>query len=287
MRFGNLIVGFVQERWYADPVEHAARINAGILSAAKQGAQIVCLQELTLSRYFASKKDRDASAFWESIPDGPTSRFASDAAVRSGAYVIASLFERPAGGRGLGFNTAVCFAPTGALAAMTRKQHIPQGEGYFEDHYFQPGDSGFPVHEVKDHKIALPTCYDQWFPELARIYGKKGAEIIFYPTAIGSEPTAPHFDSQPMWQKVITANGIMNHTFMVAVNRVGEEDGVRFYGSSFISSPTGGILVQAPRDDPAAVAVELDFALRDEWARLFPFFEQRQPRMYRDLVATG
>ncbi len=281
---GNLLVGFVQERWYADPKEHAARLGAGIMSAAKQGARIICLQELTLNRYFASKKDRDPSSYWESIPHGHTSRFASDAAVQSGAYVIASLFEQPASGAGLGYNTAVCFAPNGDLAAMTRKQHIPQGEGYFEDHYFLPGDSDYPVHQIANHHIALPTCYDQWFPELARIYGKKGAEIIFYPTAIGSEPTAPGFDSQPMWQKVITANGIMNHTFMVAVNRIGEEDGVRFYGSSFISNPTGDILIQAPRDDPAAMVAELNFALREEWVRLFPFFEQRQPAVYRSLL---
>jgi N-carbamoylputrescine amidase len=277
-------IGFVQERWYPDPQEHIAKLNAGIMDAAKQGARLICLQELTLNRYFASKKDRDPTLYWETIPDGVTCKFASAAAVQSGAYIIASLFEKPASGKGLGYNVAVCFSPKGELAALTRKQHIPQGEGYYEDYYFAPGDSDYPVHQVADHKIALPTCYDQWFPELSRIYGKKGAEIIFYPTAIGSEPTAPHFDSQPIWQKVITANGITAHTFMCAVNRVGEEDGLKFYGSSFISDPTGKILTQAPRDDPAVLVTELDFDARSEWMRLFPFYKQRQPATYVKLT---
>lgn len=271
-------VGFVQECWYPNQEQHKARLAAGVMEAARQGAQIVCLQELTLNRYFASRKDRDHAQYWETVPDGPTCKFASNIAYQSGVHVIASLYEKPADGTELGFNLAVCFAPDGGMAAMTRKEHIPQGEGYYEDYYFRPGDSDYPVYTLAGHKVALPTCYDQWFPELARIYGAKGAEIIFYPTAIGSEPTAPRFDSQPMWQKVISANGIMNHTFMVAVNRVGEEDGVRFYGSSFISDPTGNILAQAPRDEPAICVAELDFDLRDEWARLFPFFNQRQPK---------
>ena len=283
-KFNRLKVGFVQERWYPDQKQHIAKLIAGVMDAARQGAQIVCLQELTLHCYFASKNDREPAIYWETIPDGPTCKFASDVARQSGAYVIASLFQKPASGAGLGYNVAVCFAPSGDMVAQTRKQHIPQGEGYFEDYYFRPGDSNYPVHEIAEHKVALPTCYDQWFPELARIYGKKGAEIIFYPTAIGSEPTAPDFDSQPMWQKVITANGIMSHTFMIAVNRVGEEDGIKFYGSSFISDPTGNILVQAPRDTPAVCVAELDFDLRKEWARLFPFFQQRQPAVYVELT---
>lgn len=277
-------IGFVQERWYPDPGEHAAKLTAGIMNAAKQGARLICLQELTLNCYFASKSDRDPAQYWESIPDGATCRFAGGAAHQSGAYIIASLFEKPASGQGLGYNVAVCFAPNGKLVAMTRKQHIPQGEGYYEDYYFIPGDSDYPVHEIAGHKIALPTCYDQWFPELARIYGRKGAEIIFYPTAIGSEPTAPHFDSQPIWQKVITANGIMSHAFMCAVNRVGEEDGLKFYGSSFICDPVGNILAQASRDEPAAMVAELDFDVRSEWMRLFPFYAQRQPETYLKLI---
>ncbi|HSO13883.1 MAG TPA: nitrilase-related carbon-nitrogen hydrolase [Anaerolineales bacterium] len=277
-------IGFVQERWYPDPKKHIARLTAGIVDAAKRGAKIICLQELTLNRYFASKNDRDPAQYWETIPNGATCKFASDVAVQSGIHVIASLFEKPASGNGLGYNVAVCFGPDGKLKAMTRKQHIPQGEGYYEDHYFAPGDSDYPVHQIANHKIAMPTCYDQWFPELSRIYGKKGAEIIFFPTAIGSEPTAPHFDSQPIWQRVITANGIMAHTFMCAVNRVGEEDNMQFYGSSFISDPTGKILVQAPRNEPATLVAELDFDVRSEWMQLFPFFDQRQPQTYTTLT---
>ena len=130
-------------------------------------------------------------------------------------------------------------------------------------------------------RTALPTCYDQWFPELARIYGLKGAQLIIYPTAIGSEPSAPDFDSQPLWQKVIVANGIMNNTFMVAVNRIGTEDGVTFYGSSFISDPLGNVLAQAPRGEPAVLVADLDMGLRERWGELFPFFRQRQPQHLR------
>lgn len=280
----KLTIGFVQQRWDPDPKIHARNLSEGVRSAAKQGAQIVCLQELTLNRYFASTIDRPFEDYWESIPNGPTCRFASDLAKNASVYLIASLFEVSEDRKGLGYNTAVCFAPDGSLAGVTRKQHIPQGIGYSEDHYFKPGDSDYPVHNIAGHKIALPTCYDQWFPELSRIYGTRGAEVIFYPTAIGSEPTAPGYDSQPMWQRVITGNGITAHTFMVAVNRVGEEDGVKFYGSSFISDPTGNILVQAPRNEPAVCVAELDFGIREEWARLFPFFDQRQPENYSRLV---
>lgn len=280
MTTNKLKVGLVQEKWSENPQEHQERLAAGILSAAKQGAELICLQELTLSPYFCTRHDVDGSPYQEEIDTGPTARFVSAMAKAANATITTSLFEKA------GYNTAVAFDKTGKLVAVTRKQHIPSGEKYHEDYYFKAGDSNYPVHQLAGHRVGLPTCYDQWFPELSRIYGLKDTEILVYPTAIGGEPTAPGFDSQPMWQKVMVAQGIMANTFMVAVNRIGCEEGLEFYGSSFISNPLGEILVQAPRNEPAVLVAELDFSQRDLWGRLFPFAKQREPQTYQDLVSS-
>ncbi|WED42266.1 carbon-nitrogen hydrolase [Legionella cardiaca] len=278
MTMNKFKIGLVQEKWTENPEEHQDRLAAGILSAAEQGAQMVCLQELTLSPYFCTRHDVDGTPYKEDIHTGPTARFVSMMAKTAKVTITASLFEKA------GFNTAVAFNELGELVAITRKQHIPSGEKYHEDYYFQPGDSNYPIHTLAGHQFGLPTCYDQWFPELSRIYGLKGAEVLVYPTAIGGEPTAPGFDSQPMWQKVMVAQGIMANTFIVAVNRIGCEDGLEFYGSSFISTPMGEILAQAPRDKPAVLVAELDFNQRALWGRLFPFARQRQPETYHELL---
>ncbi|MBA2656029.1 MAG: carbon-nitrogen hydrolase [Tatlockia sp.] len=271
-------LGLVQEKWSENPKEHQDRLASGVFAAAKQGAQIVCLQELTLSPYFCTRPDVDSSPYSEDIKTGPTAVFLSALAKAAKVTITASLFEKA------GYNTAVAFDDTGKLVALTRKQHIPSGDKYHENHYFKVGDSNYPVHELVNHRFGLPTCYDQWFPELSRIYGLKDTEILVYPTAIGGEPTAPGFDSQPMWQKVMVAQGIMANSFIVAVNRIGCEDGLEFYGSSFISTPMGEILAQAPRDKPAVLVAELDFVQRELWGRLFPFATQREPDTYQDLI---
>lgn len=283
-----LRVGLVQHRWHPDPDEHRAALGEGIRMAANEGARLVCLQELTLLPYFAVTDNAlsEAAAMAEGIPDGPTTRFAAELAAETGAYVHASLYER-AGDKGLGFNTAICVAPSGEVVARTRKQHIPVTAGYYEDHYFRPGDSGYPVVELAGAGFGFPTCWDQWFPELARAYSLGGADAIVYPTAIGSEPDHPQFDTEPLWERVITANGIANGTFMVAVNRIGDEPPLRFYGSSFISDPYGRILVQAPRDRPAVLVADLDLDQRRDWLELFPFLTTRRPSEYAPLVAES
>jgi N-carbamoylputrescine amidase len=282
-----LRVGLVQHRWHPDPDEHRAALAEGIRMAAAEGARVVCLQELTLSAYFAVTADAlaQAATMAEDIPGGPTTAFAAELAAETGAYVHASLYERA--GSELGFNTAICVAPSGDLVARTRKQHIPVTAGYYEDRYFAPGDSGYPVVELAGAGFGFPTCWDQWFPELARAYSLGGAEVIVYPTAIGSEPDHPRFDTEPLWERVITANGIANGTFMVAVNRIGDEPPLRFYGSSFISDPYGRILVQAPRDRPAVLVADLDVDQRRDWLELFPFLTTRRPSEYAPLVAEG
>ncbi len=175
----------------------------------------------------------------------------------------------------------------GSLLARTRKLHIPVTAGYYEDRYFRPGPAGpdsFPVVELAQGRFGFPTCWDQWFPELARAYSLAGAEVLVYPTAIGTEPDHPDFDTEPLWQSVITANGITNGTFMVVVNRIGSEGLLTFYGSSFISDPYGRILVQAPRDEPAVLVADLDLDQRNDWLALFPFLTTRRPDAYGSLT---
>jgi N-carbamoylputrescine amidase len=279
-------IGAVQQRWHPDPAEHEAALAEGIRAAAGAGAKLVCLQELTLSPYFAITEDGvdAARARAEAIPDGPTTRFAARMAAETGAYVHASLYERA---DDLGYNTAICVAPDGGVVSRTRKLHIPVTAGYYEDRYFRPGPAGeeaFPVVGVGDARLGFPTCWDQWFPELARVYSLAGAEVIVYPTAIGSEPDHPDFDTEPLWEKVIVANGIANGTFMVAVNRIGSEPPLTFYGSSFVSDPYGRVLVQAPRDEPAALVADLDLDQRRDWLELFPFLRTRRPDAYGSLT---
>jgi N-carbamoylputrescine amidase len=282
-------IAAVQQRWHSDPDEHEAALAAGIKLAATEGAQLVCLQELTLSRYFAIDPagPEAVGVVTEEIPGGPTHRFTARMAAETGAYIHASVYERADAEDGLGFNTAIVVAPDGELVARTRKLHIPVTAGYHEDRYFRPGPAGpdaFPVLVLDDARLGLPTCWDQWFPEVARAYGLAGADVLVYPTAIGSEPDHPEFDTEPLWQRVIVANGIANGTFMVAVNRFGEEAPLQFYGSSFISDPYGRVLAQAPRDQPAVLVADLDLDQRRDWLELFPFLTTRRPDAYSGLT---
>jgi len=277
-------VAAVQERWHGDAAAQAEAIGAGVRLAAGEGASLICTQELTLSPYFAITSDGGAEA--EAIPDGPSSRFAIALATETGAYVLASLFEEAPSEGGLGYDTAIVASPEGKVVVRTRKVHIPGGSGYHEDHYFQPGGApdGSDILVLEQGRFGFPTCYDQWFPELARLYSLQGAEVIVYPSAIGSEPEHPDFDTEAQWESVIVANGIMNGTFMIAVNRIGTEGPVTFYGSSFISDPYGRKLVQAPRDEPAVLVADLDLDQRRDWLDLFPLLRGRRPEAYGRLV---
>jgi N-carbamoylputrescine amidase len=224
----------------------------------------------------------------ETVEDGRTRAFAARLAGETGAYIHASLFETGPPGDERGYNTAIVLAPDGQLLARTRKLHIPRTAGYHEDRYFHPGPAEpdpFPILELDGARLGFPTCWDQWFPELARAYALAGADVLVYPTAIGTEPDHPDFDTQPLWERVITGNGIASGLFMVAVNRVGEEPPLRFYGSSFISDPYGRILVQAPRDEPAVLVADLDLNQRRDWLELFPFLGTRRPDAYRTLTS--
>ncbi|MFF2083256.1 nitrilase-related carbon-nitrogen hydrolase [Nocardia sp. NPDC058176] len=278
-------VGAVQTSWHADPDEHRAVLASGIARAAALGAQVVCLQELTLSPYFATVPDNpDAANHREPIPGGPTTEFARELAARHNVHVHASLYEHSDTGRG--YNTAILVSPAGDVLARTRKLHIPEFPGYHEDRYFDSADSGFPVVTAAEGRFGFPTCWDQWFPELARVYSLHGAEILVYPTAIGSDPDLKEFDTQPMWHQMIAGNGLANATFMVAVNRIGHEDGITFYGSSFISDPYGRTIVQAPRDRDTVLVADLDLDQRRDWLT-FGLLDTRQPTSYTALTASS
>ena len=299
-----LRVGVVQHRWQADSAAVEAELNEGIGRAAALGASVVFLAELTLSRYPADTLPHNDPAegttrsrpsdIAEDLLTGPTFRFAADAARRHGVSVHASLYQRaedPDGqDDGLGLNTAILVSPEGELLARTHKLHIPVTAGYYEDKFFRQGPAAADAYEVHapaelgGARLGMPTCWDEWFPEVARLYSLGGAEILVYPTAIGSEPDHPDFDTQPLWQQVIVGNGIANGLFMIAPNRWGSEGTLNFYGSSFISDPYGRILAQAPRDASAVLVADLDLDQRKDWLTLFPFLATRRPDTYSRLT---
>ncbi|XVV15681.1 nitrilase-related carbon-nitrogen hydrolase [Actinoplanes sp. CA-131856] len=281
-----LRIGVVQHRWRADAGELKDVLLGAIGQAAAEKADVVFLPELTLSRYPAFEEPTGVpSDAAEDLLTGPTMTFAAEAARKYGVPVHASLYEKN-GEDGLGFNTAILVGADGRLVGRTRKTHIPVTEGYVEDKYFRPGPPGdaYPVHRLKDVGLGLPTCWDEWFPEVARLYALGGADLLAYPTAIGSEPDHPDFDTQPLWQQVIVGHAIANGLFIAVPNRTGDEGRISFYGSSFIADPYGRILAQAPRDEEAVLVADLDLDQRRDWLTLFPFFTTRRPETYGGLA---
>jgi N-carbamoylputrescine amidase len=280
-----LRVGLVQLAWHPDPAEHDKAIVDGVRVATDIGARLVCLPELTRSRYFAVEP-RDPlhpATEPEPLPGGPTYELVARCAIETGAFVHASCYEAATDG-GVGYNTAFVVAPDGTLVARRRKTHLPITAGYYEDTWFRPGDSGWPVTPIETGAFGFPTCWDQWFPETSRAFALGGAEVLVYPTAIGSEPDHPDFDTEPLWEQVIRAQGVMNGTFMVAVNRIGTEDPLTFYGSSFVSDPYGRLLVQAPRSQPSVLVADLDLDQCRDWLDLFPLLSTRRPETYGPLT---
>jgi N-carbamoylputrescine amidase len=290
-----LRIGVVQHAWAPEGL--LEWLDAAVDAAAGRGARIVFLPEVTLVRYPADTVPTGpANELAEDLETGPTVAFARAAAQRNDVYVHASLYRRAEPGDpvddGLGLNTSIIVSPAGEVVAATNKLHIPVTAGYYEDRYFRAGPAGpdayrvFALDGVEDARIGLPTCWDEWFPEVARAYSLQGANIVVYPTAIGSEPNHPDFDTEPLWQQVIVGNGIANGLFMVVPNRTGAEvrpdgtPGNTFYGSSFVSDPYGRILVQAPRDEPCVLIADLDLAQRQDWLDLFPFLRTRRPDTY-------
>ena len=283
----NTTIALIQTSWPGSRAEMIKTYQELVAEAAQRGAEIVCLQEFSLSPYFASVK-ADANTAWaEPVRGGESDAMFGELARQNGVFLLGSLFERVNDGGAEDsayWDTATVHNPAGELAGFTRKVHIPQGTGYYEDYYYGGYDQ-FPVHAVAGVQTAVPTCYDQWFPELSRIYALNGAEFIFYPTTIGSEPDAPELDTAESWQTVMRGQAIANGVFIAAANRVGQE-GVTFYGSSFICDPMGRILAQASRDQTEVIVARLDTAMFDQWRYLFPLLKQRRPEVYGELVKS-
>lgn len=287
----SLRVALVQTKWHENLGEHLAKLNEGIRLAADNGAQIVCLQELTLSRYPADKLPNGTpNAIAEKLEGGPTHAFAAAAARANNIYVHASLYEFQDLPDGRALNTAIIVNPDGVIVSRTPKLHIPVTAGYYEDKYFAPGPASgepYPVYDLEfkdvDAQFGLPTCWDEWFPEVARNYSLRGAEVLVYPTAIGSEPDHPEFDTEPLWRQVIVGHAIANGTFMIVPNRYGNEGSLNFYGSSFICDPYGRILARAEREGDEVLVTDLDLDQRRDWLDLFPFLATRRPDTYEML----
>lgn len=289
---GKVRVAAVQFRWLTDPTAHLAQIEAAVRQAAGAGAEIVFMPELTLSRYPADVCPTavpDQSA--EDLLTGPTLSLLAPLAKELGVALHASIFERTGFSDGRGLNCAVLIGKDGRLVGKTPKLHIPVTEGYFEDQYFTPGPAEsepYPIWQPEasgSPRLGLPTCWDEWFPEVARNYGLRGADILCYPTAIGSEPDHPDFDTEPLWRQTIVGHAIANGLFIVVPNRYGNEGIIDFYGSSFIVDPYGRILARAARAGDEILVADLDLDQRRDWLDLFPFFATRRPESYGALVA--
>ena len=282
-------VAAVQIDHNVDSAAHIATVIESIEAAVDAGAQIIFLPELTLSRYPADTLPSGIpNQNAEQLESGPTFSLISQQAKKYGVVIHASLYQEAGLTDGRGLNTAIVVGTNGELLGSTPKLHIPVTEGYFEDKYFAPGpdNNPYPVFEMDLNgrpKLGLPTCWDEWFPEVARAYALAGADILCYPTAIGSEPDHPDFDTEPLWRQVIIGHAIANGLFIVVPNRWGNEGLLDFYGSSFIVDPYGRILAQAGRSGNEVLVVELDLDQRRDWLELFPFFATRRPDTYGSL----
>lgn len=274
-------IALLQLAWQGSRNKMARRVSELAAAAAASGARILCLPELTLSPYFPATTDPAGFNWAEPLSGGETDQLCSKLARKHGIVVIGSLAERTPDGHY--FDTATVHGPDGALIGITRKVHIPSGDGYNETTFFE-GAVEYPVHDAGPVKLAVPTCYDQWFPEMARISALNGAEFIFYPTAIGSEPTDPTMDSSDMWQTVMRGHAIANGVFIGAANRIGREQGLTFYGRSFVCDPMGRVLAEAGRDTEEVLVAELDSGVLERWRGLFPLLRQRVPRTYGRIV---
>jgi len=279
-------VAAVQISHNEDSNKHLETVIDAIETAAKAGAEIIFLPELTLSKYPAAKLPTGTpNKTAEQLDSGPTFSLVSEQAKKHSVVIHASLYQEAGLTDGRGLNTAIIVGPDGEFLGSTPKLHIPVTEGYFEDKYFAPGQNTdpYPVFEMNlagKPRLGLPTCWDEWFPEVARSYALAGADILCYPTAIGSEPDHPDFDTEPLWRQVIIGHAIANGLFIVVPNRWGNEGLIDFYGSSFIVDPYGRILVQASRIENEVLVAEIDLDQRRDWLELFPFFATRRPDTY-------
>jgi N-carbamoylputrescine amidase len=284
----SFTVGLVQMRCSADPEDNLRRASDGLREAARRGANVACLPELFRTPYFCQTEDPANFDLAEPVP-GPTTEALGAVARETGMVVVGSVFERRAAG--LYHNTAVVFDADGSTRGLYRKMHIPDDPLYFEKYYFTPGDTGFLAVATRFACVGTLVCWDQWFPEAARLTALKGAEVLFYPTAIGWHPAekAEFGEAQAgAWETVQRAHAIGNGLYVAAVNRVGHEGpaggGLEFWGGSFVADPFGRVLARAGRDTEEVLTVRCEHALIEQTRRNWPFFRDRRVDAYGALT---
>jgi N-carbamoylputrescine amidase len=283
-------IGLVQMHMSESPDDNLARAIAGIREAAAKGAQLVCLPELFRSRYFCQSENNEHFALAESVP-GPTTRTLEPLATELGITLIASLFERRA--PGLYHNTAAVLDAGNGYLGKYRKMHIPDDPRYYEKFYFTPGDLGFKAFATHVGNVGVLVCWDQWYPEAARLTALAGAEMLFYPTAIGWHPEERDEVNRAQhdaWETAQRAHAIANGCYVVAVNRTGFEPdpagsgGIRFWGQSFVSAPDGSIVVRASADRDEIIVCEVDLASIGKQRLGWPFFRDRRIDAYSEIT---
>ena len=285
----KITLGLLQHTCVSDQASNREKTLALVERAAKRGAKIICTQELFASEYFCQSEDYKNFELAETIP-GPSTRAFQKLAKRHKVVIVASLFERRA--HGLYHNTAVIIDADGALLGIYRKAHIPDDPLFYEKFYFTPGDTGFRAWQTKYAKIGVLICWDQWYPEAARLTALQGAEIIFYPTAIGWHPRekaklgAKQHDA---WETIQRSHAVANGCYVASVNRVGREasavgDGIEFWGQSFVAGTSGELLAKASADEEEILLAEVELAQIDDTRTHWPFLRDRRIDAYGDLT---
>lgn len=270
----------------AKPQENLDKAIVKIREAASKGAQIICLQELFLSLYFCDVEDYENFKLAEAIP-GPSTETLSALAKELGVVIIASLFEKRA--KGIYHNTTAVLDADGSYLGKYRKMHIPDDPAYYEKFYFTPGDLGYKIFKTKYATIGVLICWDQWYPEGARITSLMGAEVLFYPTAIGwatSQDEATNSEQFNAWQTIQKSHAVANGLYVVSVNRVGfeQQGAMKFWGGSFVANPFGSVLVQASHDKEEVHVLPIDLDKTDSYRTHWPFLRDRRIDSYQPIT---
>ena len=277
-------IGTVQMSCVADKAANLTKTIEQIKLAAAQGAQIVCLQELFTSLYFCDVEDHDNFLLAEAIP-GPSTDTLSKVAAELNVVIIASLFEKRA--QGLYHNTTAVIDADGTYLGKYRKMHIPDDPGYYEKFYFTPGDLGYKVFKTKYATVGVLICWDQWYPEASRITALMGADILFYPTAIGwahRQDAETNIEQYNAWQTIQRSHAVANGVPVVSVNRVGDEGDMKFWGGSFITNAFGSLLYKASHDEEETVVTEIDMKRSDYYRTHWPFLRDRRIDSYEPIT---
>lgn len=287
----EMVIGLVQQSNTLDVAENKRKLAISIADCAKQGAKLVVLQELHNSLYFCQTENVNSFELAEPIP-GPSTAFFGDLARDQGVVLVSSLFEKRAAG--IYHNTAVVFDKDGSIAGKYRKMHIPDDPGFYEKFYFTPGDLGFVPVQTSIGKLGVLVCWDQWYPEAARLMSMRGADLLIYPTAIGWDPHDEEGEKnrqQDAWVTIQRSHAVANGLPVVSVNRVGFESdpadpstGILFWGTSFVSGPQGEVLARASSQAEQNLIVKADIGRSEDVRRIWPFFRDRRIDDYQDLT---